>query len=259
MRNLELKLFSNIQELHKALNQLYFKYNHEVFTQYSVNIIAAQIIIIIEPLYCQFKYSTFSPIWKNYLSVQSPNTKLIIMGFCNYQSRNYIDLLNLPKDFNTYVKNALPVSAEWEIPIDGADMLEYLKRFFEGHGGNSLLSKLNQLKQSINIAQTQIVNKESTFEEIWKELLLPFAKPEWQELINRWKNYYLYFEYLPFYPTMQEINQKLSEISEFFSCEIPPEKLFLKLNIDSSLNQIHQQLTEIDKLYIRPEIYKETN
>jgi len=181
------------------------------------------------------------------------------MGFCNFQSRNYIDLLNLPKDFNAYVENALPVSADWEIPIDGADMLEYLKRFFEGHGGNSLLSKLNQLKQSINIAQIQIVNKEAVFQEIWKALLLPYAKPEWQELINRWQNYYPYFEYLPFYPTMQEISKKLSEASELFICDKPSEKLFLDLNIDSSLKQIQQQLTEIDKLYIRPEIYKTSN
>jgi len=179
------------------------------------------------------------------------------MGFCNFQSRNYIDLLNLPKDFNAYVENALPVSADWEIPIDGANMLDYLKRFFEGHGGNSLLSKLNQLKQSVNIAHTQIVNKESSFKEMWDEMLLPYARPEWQELLNRWKNYYPYFEYLPFYPAMQDINQKFSEISEFFSCNIPPERLFLTLNIDSSLKQIHQSLTEIDRLYIRPEIYIE--
>jgi len=179
------------------------------------------------------------------------------MGFCNFQSRNYIDLLNLPEDFETYVENALPVSEEWEIPIDGADMLDYLKRFFEGHGGNSLLSKLNAVRQTFNIAYTQIVNKEATFNEIWNELLLPFAKPEWQELINRWQNYYPYFEYLPFYLAMQEISKKFSEISEFFACINPQEKLFLNQGIDSQLTSIYHKLSEIDRLYIRPEIYRE--
>lgn len=214
-------------------------------------------VILIEPYLINNIYFAISPIWEHYLAIHSPNTKLIVMGFCNYQSRNYIDLLNLPKDFNAYVENALPVSEDWEIPIDGADMLEYLKRFFAGHGGNSLLSKLNQLKQSVNIAYTQIVNKESTFEEIWQELLLPYAKPEWQELLNRWENYYPYFEYLPFYPTIQEISKIFSEISEFFACINPQEKLFLNKGFDSQLTSIYQKLSEIDRLYIRPEIYRE--
>lgn len=226
-----------------------------VFFQYSTT----KRILIIEPYRLKNIYFTISLIWKNFLAIHSPKTKLIVMGFCNFQSRNYIDLLYLPEDFEAYMENALSVSEDWEIPIDGADMRDYLKRFFEGHGGNSLLSKLNQLKQSINIAQTQIVNKEAAFQEIWDELLLPYAKPEWQELINRWKNYYPYFEYLPFYATMQEIDKKFLKLSEIFTCDEPSEKLFLNLDIDAALTHIHQQLTEIDRLYIRPEIYKEEN
>ena len=257
MRNFKFTLFSNISQIYEPLHQFYFKHKNITSSCFTKEIFNFKIIVIIEPFHIQSKYATISPIWKRYLAKNLPNTKLIIMGFIDYQSKNYIDLLNLPKDFNAYLQNGLPVSADWEIPIDGADMLEYLKRFFAGHGGNSLLSKLNQLKQSVNTAHTQIVSGVASFKEVWGELLLPYAKPEWQELINRWQNYYPYFEYLPFYPAMQEINQKFSEISEIFTCNIPPEKLFLKSDIDSTLTHIHQRLTEIDKLYIRPEIYKE--
>ena len=179
------------------------------------------------------------------------------MGFRNFKSRNYIDLLNLPKDFNDYVKNALPASADWEIPIDGANMLEYLKRFFEGHGGNSLLSKLNALRQTFNIAYTNISIKANTFDEVWQELLLPHGKPEWEELISRWQNYYPFFEYLPFYHTMKEIDKIFSEISEYFSCEIPEKKIFFEKHFNEKLDKVHEKLISIDKLYVRPELYHE--
>jgi len=179
------------------------------------------------------------------------------MGFCNFQSRNYIDLLNLPKNFKAFVQNALPVSEDWEIPIDCANMLDYLKRFFAGHGGNSLISKLNALRQSFNIAYTQLAQGSVSFKEITETIITPLARPEFEELLTRWKNYYPYFEYLPFYPTMQEINGIILEISEYFACNYPTKNLFLEKAIEQKLNHIHQQLLHIDKPYIRPEIYSE--
>ena len=199
-----INVISNLLQITECLGKYYFLNENIKINNITPDYFLNKVNLVIEPFKIKSIYSTISPIWKRYLAIYSPETKLIVMGFCNFQSRNYIDLLNLPEDFNAYVENALPVSADWEIPIDGANMLDYLKHFFAGHGGNSLLSKLNQLKQSINIAHTQIINKESPFQEIWDELLLPYAKPEWFELINRWKNYYPYFEYLPFYPARSE-------------------------------------------------------
>jgi len=249
-------ILSNISIVFSTLQSNYFT-KHKIDKLNLNHPLNYKNFVLIEPFKIKNIYFTISPIWKYYLAVHSPNTKLIVMGFMNYQNSNYVDLLNLPKDFNTYVENALPVSANWEIPIDGADMLDYLKRFFAGHGGNSLPSKLNAIRQTFNIAYTQLANKQTNFKEIWNELLLPYGKPEWRELMNRWQNYYPYFEYLPFYPTIQEIDQKFSEISEFFTCINPKEKLFLNQGFDSQLTSIYQKLSEIDRLYIRPEIYRE--
>lgn len=254
---MKIHTLSYFNKIYFVLNKYYFaKFTPRLKRVVNINSVRYNTLIIIEPFKIDNKYFTISPIWKRYLSIHSPDTKLIVMGFCDFQSRNYIDLLNLPKDFNAYVQNALPVSEDWEIPIDGADVREYLKRFFEGHGGNSLLSKLNGMRQTVNIARTQIINNDAKFETILNELLLPYAKPEWLELINRWQNYYPYFEYLPFYNIIKEINKKNSEISEFFTCNNPTEELFSTLDIEFSLNKIHKQLTELDKLYIRPEIYR---
>ena len=205
--------------------------------------------LVIEPLNVKSIHVNISTVWKRYLTTHSPESKLVVMGFSKFNSRNYIDLLNLPSCFPTYMKNALPVSEKLDICFDGGNIQEYLKSFFSGHGSNSVLSRLSQLMQSLNIAQTQIVSKESSFRRIWNELLLPYAKPEWVELIKQWNNYYPFFEYLPFYPEIQEIDRKISTISELFSCPQSSETLFSKLDISSYLNIIHDQLLKINKKY----------
>lgn len=248
---------TNLLSVHNAIRKYYFP-GAKLFSGKICELLLTRefVLIIIEPFHINKIYFSIAKLWKDYLSIHTPHTKLIVMGFCNFQSRNYIDLLNLPKDFNAYLQNALPVSEDWEIPIDGADMLAYLKRFFAGHGGHSLIAKLNGLHQSINTAYYQLAQGEADFREITTTLLQPFAKPEFEALYRRWQQYYPYFEYLPFYPAMEEINRKFSEISGFFSCTPPNKVLFLKLDIHASLFRLQRQLTEIDRLYIRPEIYR---
>lgn len=242
-----LKNISTVLEIH------YWKHNYSKLDTTSLNLLfQSHPIIIIDPFLINQIYFTISPFWKRYLARQAPETRLIVMGFVEYRSRNYIDLLNLPEDFEAFLENAQPVNAEWEIPIDGANMLEYMQRFFEGHGGQSLLSKLNAVMMTFNIACTNLSDGVSSFEEVWHELLRPYGLPEWRELLARWKNYWPYFEYLPFFPTMQEIDAIFSDISAVLSCERLDKSLFLQHSFDEKLSEVHQKLTEIDRLYIRP-------
>jgi len=243
---------SNIKELYETLKLHYFK---KEISKYKYNSTANNLIIV-EPFRIDNKYSTISPIWKNYLAINYPNTKLIVMGFMDFQSRNYIDLFHLPNNFNEYLENALPVSEDWEIPIDGADILEYIKRFFAGHGGNSVLSKLNSLRQTFNIAYTGLADGSLSLDEIHNELLFPFGKVEWEELLNRWQNYYPYFEFLPFKPAMEKINNTFTDINEFFSDENITKQIFSEKQINERLDKVYSELHKIDELYIRPEIYE---
>lgn len=249
---------SNLSNITKCLEDFFIKnkiaFNNKLHLEYNEK----HSFLIIEPFRVKSFYTSISQIWKFYLTYNIPDAKLVVMGFSKYQSPNYVDLLNFPVNFELFLDQALSASEDWEIPIDGANMLEYMQRFFAGHGGHSLLSKLNALRQTFNIAYSNLADGDADFKEIWGELLLPFGKPEWEELLQRWKNYYPYFEYLPFYPTMQQIDAVFSEISEFFACKFPDEALFLNQSIDVKLGSVHQQLVEIDRLYIRPEIYRET-
>ncbi len=251
---MELYLFSNIPAVVQSLQKYCFRSETSKiihFSAFDTKLLTPEVLIILEPFRIKNIYVTISPIWKQYLILHSRETKLVVMGFCEFQSTNYIDILNFPMPIDSFLENVLPVSANWELPIDGANMLDRIDGFFEGHGGVSVISKLNELCQTLQIAYTNLKDGSNSFEELKKDLLLPFAVSEWQEVIARWQYSLPLFEYLPFYPTIQEINEIFSDLSENFACFFPQEDLFLATMMDVKLKQVHQKLLEIDRLYIR--------
>jgi len=250
---MELYLFSNIPAVVQSLQKYCFQSepsNITHFSSFDTRLLAPEVLIILEPFLIKNIYFTISTIWRRYLSIHAPETRLVVMGVCEFQSVNYIDILNFPAKITSFLKNALPVTADWQIPIDGANILDRIRRFFAGHGGVSVVSKLSGLRQTLDIAYSKLREGSNTFEELKKELLLPFAIVEWQEVITRWQYSLPLFEYLPFYPTIQEITEIFSDLSENFACFFPQEDLFLEQQIDMKLNHVHKKLLEIDQLYI---------
>lgn len=251
---MELYLFSNIPAVVQSLQKYCFQSESpEIahFSSFDTRLLAPEVLIILEPFLVKNIYFTISPIWKRYLSIHAPETRLVVMGVREFQSANYIDILNFPPKIDYFLENALPVNVDWEVPIDGASMLNRLHRFFEGHGGISVVSKLSGLLQTLDIAYNKLREGANTFDELKKELLLPYAIAEWQQIITRWQFSLPLFEYLPFYPTIQEITEIFSDLSKNFTCFFPQENLFLATQMDVKLKQVHQKLLEIDRLYIR--------
>ena len=216
------------------------------------------ILIIFEPVKIRGIYYSIYKVWKCYFEVHFPSSKIIVAGFINHQSSNYIDLLNLPGDFQTFVSHAMPVSSDWKAPVECADVLERMKQFFKGHGKDSLISQLNKIQQSLNVAYVTAMEEEGDFQEIRDLLLTPYFIPEWEELRCRWDYYSSFFEYLPFLPAMKSIGKAVNEISVFFSGNHINRNTFLNQQFDEKIRHVIQKLLqEIDKNYIRPEIYNE--
>ena len=256
---MEIFFYSNISDVVQSLEKYCFQSkSHQIthFDSYVSTLNSPAILIIFDPFRIKNIYFTISPIWKHYLSIHSPETKLVVMGVSEFESANYIDILNVPTQIDDFLDKALTVNDEWELPIDGANMQDWIERFFEGHGGTSVVSKLTGLCQTLDIAYQKLADGSNSFDEIKKELLLPLAISEWQEVITRWQYYMPLFEYLPFYPAFQEINEIFSDLSENFSCFFAQETLFLDQRVDVKLKQINQKLTEIDRLYIRSRLYE---
>lgn len=252
------RVFSPIPRI---LNDKYIKSHHFRETGFKdghVVLNDESVLIIFEPVKIGEIYYSVYKVWKRYVEVRFPPSRIIVAGFINHQSHNYIDLLNLPEDFQTFTSNALPVSVDWDIPVECLDLLEKMRSFFEGHGKDSLISQLNKIQQSLNVAYvTAMEGEDDDFQEIRDSLLTPYFIPEWEELRRRWDYYSSFFEYLPFMPVMKSIGKAVNEISVFFSTDHINRDAFLDQHFDDNIRHVIQKLLEIDKDYIRPEIYNE--
>ena len=253
-------IFSNLHEVVQPLEKYYFQETIP-FISNSCALPSewdqVSVFIIVEPFVINQKYCSVSSLWTKYLSIHFPNIKLILMGFLDFKGLNYIDLLNMPKDFHQFIENALPVSSDYDIPIDGLNCHDTIIQFFKGHGKDSLISQLNKIQQSLNVSYANLLIGTSDFKEILDLLLMPYFMPEWKELKRRWDVYYPFFEYLPFFSTMKSINETLKEISQVISATNIKKNTFLNGHFDDKIVSISNQLVQIDKHYIRPEIYNE--
>ncbi len=184
-----------------------------------------------------------SSIWKRFLYNKRPQAKLIVLGkkICDAHHSNYLDLLDLPLDFNLWLKEIkdvqdFPFECEeittngetkyyytdtWEscIPIIGQDMEKKLQSFLEGHGTNSLSSRLIALRATMIVVYDQLQSArsaQSRYEEIRKEWIESIAMEEWKTLNNRWVYYLPNFKYLPFYKTIKMTKELMLEVEYFF-------------------------------------------
>lgn len=244
----------------RALNERYLKSNHFVQVNLEDNNAAfndESVLIIFEPVKIDgINYSIYK-IWKRYFELHFPLSKIIVAGFINQKDPNYLNLVNLPDDFQTFLSHALPVNADWEAPVDCTDILERMRQFFKGHGKESLISQLNRIQQSLNVVYVTVMNDENSFQEVRDSLLFPYFMPEWRELSRRWDNYFSLFEYLPFLLIMQSVDNTFREISRFIDGSDITNIEFMKRHFDDKIRSVIQKLMDIDKEYIRPEIYYE--
>jgi hypothetical protein len=206
------------------------------------------LLFLFSPLWCNEHYVSADISWKQYFARHQPETKLISIGVQAADHSNYLDLLQPPENFAIFLENARTCAEEW-LPADtgGLDMNQKLKRFFEGHGNESVGEAF-----SILLRRFRIVNKEledgTPYAEIHQDLLLPTQTPaSWQKLVNRWQAYYLFFSCLPFWPLFQDIDRLMAEVQPFFDRECRSPELLQKLQIIDKIETINLRLKEAEQ------------
>lgn len=240
-----------------ALNG-YFKrsgFNLKTFLLPSVD--TAQInnskyLLLISPFLINGIYVSAENIWKKYLYLEFPNTRLISVGFKKAEAKNHLDLLQRPKELKTFLQEAKKVSEDWS-PIDtgGLNMQEKLNRFFEGHGKESVTDELEKILRILTIAKDEINEFQVDYETVKKELILENRVPQkWQYLNNRWYSYKPYFKCLPFFPILEQIDHIFEQILPFFEQNCENENLFWEFDCVGKLKIIKDLLTPIGNQYV---------
>lgn len=259
MKNRNILLLSNLRNVYKNIidyyNNIEIKF---VSSTKEINFDKDITLIIIEPIKVKNEFITISPIWKDYLKEKYFDSILIVMGFSDYRGSNYIDLLKLPKSFESIIKKAKTVREKWNIPIDGLDLRVRFASYFKGHGEESIISIINKLCQSFNIAYLKLEDEDIKMDKIMSNLIHPYVAPEWKKFVKGWNKllelYKIYSDFLPFSKDMISINRFVEKYSGL------GEKIVRKA---SDVEKLHHELITVkDSLEmmdrtIRPEVYNE--
>ncbi|GJM34065.1 MAG: hypothetical protein DHS20C18_30660 [Saprospiraceae bacterium] len=211
------------------------------------------VVVLMSPIVCNGKYLSAELPWKQYLREHLPNNLLIIAGFSDFQGDNYLDLLHLPKNIKAFLNRAEIAGGSWEPAYTGGlDVAEQLRRFFEGHGDESVTDELNNTLRILKIARDEMKRHQAEYQSVWKDLLLANRLPsKWNTLNNRWINYYPNFECLPFFGTFVQVNLALQHIAPYFNSNCEEEALFWELDCIEHLEHAKSALVKIEQHYVK--------
>lgn len=163
-------------------------------------------------------------LWKKYLTEHFPGCKFIVAGFTEAQHTNYLDLLNLPDDFEQGIDQALPAKEDWEPVCTGAvDMQEKMKNFFSGHGKESIIDILGQIQRPIKMTLDAVKIQQRNFQES-AEFLLSGLSEHWESLENRWQRYFFLFTCLPFFDLFEKSSTLIKSLNAYFQHDILSQK-----------------------------------
>ncbi len=210
------------------------------------------ILLIFSPIYHNHHYIYCDFLWKRYLEINFPNAILISAGFHQTSHSNYLDLFNLPTNLHRFIGKAKTVADFWNPPLNrGLDLNEKLQAFFRAHGRESLIASLHKIKRKLHLVDRELKNGQWSFLKASQEYLQSgYAIARWREFRHRWKNYYCFFNYAPFYEKFKINDSIIERIHPFFANGCKNERLFLELNCWENIQFIQKSLAEIRDCYV---------
>lgn len=222
-------------------------------------------LLVHSPLFIANQFVQTEGLWRKYLINLNSRIKVISMGFRLAKDLNYIDLLNLPCYLTEFIAAArLPHLQESEINTFGLNLNNKLYRFFKGHDdktADSIIAGLETIRSRMQSLFLQYQNRQNQpYLELLENILnfmdleedIRPASPTspiaiWENFKNRWDHYFPLFEWTPFRPEFQTVDQLIDQCFPFFQSAWKDET---KLNSTVGyLNQIYSILQRIEDDY----------
>lgn len=214
-------------------------------------------LMIFIPVECQGQIVSPLETWRLFLAKNYPEKRLAITGVEGIEHHNYLDLLKLPRNFSVFFDNLKPVDAtDWQpLETEALDMREKLRRFYEGHGNESVTYTLSKINRKVEALSTRLKN--DNYRHAWEvifepfeEETVPYTEEKWKELHRRWGHYSFFFQYLPFKEEMEEVGRRIEYLSPFFEENCQDEELYNKLEPKKNIVWIFDTLNTIKLEYV---------
>ena len=210
------------------------------------------VLILLAPAWHEGRYLATEAIWKRHFETEAPQSKLILTGFSRATNQNYLDLLALPDNWDKWCAQARTCGEDWQpAPSGGLDLEDKLRRFFAGHGDNSIIALLTRLHLLVQLAQREVVQYGTPYAEVYAEVVEP-AQParKWAEWRNRWENYVPYFSLLPFADQLRQVDAQIRQLGPWLEAGARDVAPILNGKVPEILHEIKIKLLALEQRYV---------
>ena len=224
----------------------------DVYQQRGFDYSELSILILADLFPIEQQWYNLVNVWQQYLLTHNFNGKLFVVGFEKNDHPLFLDafhLPNLPLPLGTNERfQSMGVPLVIPNTIEGKDAL---KRFFDGHGQQSMMAVVYKLKRKLNLLQREINAGEFQYDLLIKEYIDAKVLTKWWKAIKiRWENYKALFYWLPDCHKLHQISAHISKIDPFFMEDCKYMELFNNLDVVGNFTLLQSDLAEIRNSYV---------
>lgn len=209
-------------------------------------------IMLLLPSWARGSYLSSVALWYQYLLSDYPEKRLLVASYQTKAHQNHIDLLRLSEYSHDWWQDSLKVKTMEDLPFyGGLDLSGKLKRFFAGHGQDSVVAVLSRIRLVVQMACREMEKMQTPYIEIYNDLVAPAQLGEkWKEWRNRWINYYPLFEYTPIADQLEHVAALTERVEPWMLAGGAEEKALANGSVLRTLNEVRTQLQQIEKQYV---------
>ncbi|MGH1433549.1 MAG: hypothetical protein ACRBG0_03720 [Lewinella sp.] len=209
-------------------------------------------LMLLLPAWGSGAYLDSSCLWQHFLAAQYPHLRLLMASYEQVDHVNHLDLLRLADYDAAWWQQTQEAHITEELPyFTGIDLSEKLKRFFAGHGDDSVVAVLSRIRLVVQMASRELQKMQTPYSEIYADLVAPAQLAnKWREWRNRWINYYPLFEYTPLAGNLEQIALLTEGMEHWMLAGGKEQEPLANGMILQVLNDMREQLQQIEKQYV---------
>lgn len=205
-------------------------------------------------------YLASARVWQVWLHEHAPKTKLMVLSLTEASGAppNVLDLLNLPAPLSERFEQAYDCSTTWVIPPTiGIDLRQRLDEFMVGHGNQSLMEAMGNLRKYLTSLDSEM--HDQNLQEYQTALRRLEAKPErkrqmldaWALLLDRWSRIAEYIPYLPFANQMNAAAAIIHKLKPYFESGLNDGVYYLAQHGYDMYDELYRIINNINNRYAR--------
>ena len=191
-------------------------------------------------------------IWQAYLMDHGFAGKLLVIGFERNEHPFFIHAFQVT-GWGEKVEVS-ETTQSWGVPFIVTHALEgreALKRFFDGHGQQSIMATVYKLNRKLNLLQREIKAGEFHYDTLIQDHIDAKVLVKWWNAIKaRWENYKELLLWMPGCHKIYQIRAHISKIDPFFREDCKYMELFNNLDVIGNFTLLQSDLAEIRNSYV---------